>query len=34
MLYVKMRWLAYSSTHVTIFLTDNANVCMFKSNDQ
>jgi len=27
MLHVKMRRLAYSSGHVTIFFTDNANVC-------
>jgi len=27
MLHVNMRRLTYSSAHVTIFLTDNANVC-------
>jgi len=27
MLYVKTRRLCHSSAHVTIFLTDNANVC-------
>jgi len=27
MLYVKTRRLSHSSAHVTIFLTDNANVC-------
>ena len=27
MLHVKMRRLTYGSAHVTIFLTDNANVC-------